>query len=851
MDIRKEFIDFFESKNHTKIDPIPLVPNDKSLLFVNAGMVQFKDIFIQNAPIPSYTKAVTCQPCIRAGGKHNDLENVGYTSRHHTLFEMLGNFSFNDYFKEEAINYAWAFITKNLKLSIDNLWVSVHKNDQESYNLWEKYINKNRIKRFEDKDNFWSMGDTGPCGYCSEIFYDQGEKNFKDNEDYLGGQGDRFLEIWNLVFVEYNRDIKGNLTKLNNPSIDTGMGLERVMAIKEGVLNNFESSNFKPIIEKLEKITNKTITNKTISSYRVIADHLRATSFILCDGVLFNNEGRGYVLRRILRRAVRHGYLLGLEEPFMAKLFNTLCNILGQYYPQLIEKSSYIKEQLTIEEERFFKTIKKGISLFNEEVQNNSNKILKGSIAFKLYDTFGFPLDLTQDMLKEKNMRLDINEFNKLMQQQKTKAKQSWKNDSNEDIKSFKKLNDKYPKNIFLGYDNTKLETKIVTILDDNFEEIDLIDKNKQGWVLFNKTVFYPQGGGQIGDIGEIKYNNKLIAIVKDTQKFNDIILSKINTIENISKNMIVNTNVLKRDQIRIHHSATHLLQYALKKVLGSNITQAGSYNDSSKLRFDFTYNKSITNIEIEKVENTVNEMIQNNIETKIQELPIEEAKKSGAISMFGEKYSNIVRVVDFGGLSIEFCGGTHIKNTSQIGSFYITKESSVSSGVRRIEAVCGSSAIQYSKSIINELNEIKDELKTNEVIKSIKKLKENLKTLKNEISNIQIQSTKKLNEIIVNDIKVVVDTIENGDIKKIIDDIKNKNEKIVVVLIQIKDNKVLLAAGNKNTNIKCGNLIKNIAPILGGGGGGRDDFAQAGGKNIAQVNNAITKAIEYIKSNL
>ena len=454
MDIRKEYLEFFKSKGHDIISSMPLVPDDPSLMFTNAGMVQFKDIFTGVVPRPQNPTATSCQLCIRAGGKHNDLENVGYTARHHTLFEMLGNFSFGDYFKEDAIAYAWEFITINLDLPIDKLWVTVHDSDDEAFKIWTKFIDPSRIIRFGDKDNFWSMGETGACGPCSEIFYDQGAEHFNGPEDKMGGDGDRFLEIWNLVFMQYERSADGKLNPLPKPSIDTGMGLERVIAIKEGVLNNFDSSNFKPIIEKIEEIASKKADKTNVGSYRVIADHLRATSFMLSQGILFGNEGRPYVLRRILRRAVRHGYLLGFRKPFMGKLLDTLISILGAHYTELAEKRNFIKEQLTLEEDRFFKTIDLGMSLFNDEL-SNTKEIFSGEIAFKLYDTYGFPLDLTEDMLKDKNLKVDLNKFDELMSAQKAMAKAAWKGsgDASNDG-DFKQLIEKYGINEFVGYDN-------------------------------------------------------------------------------------------------------------------------------------------------------------------------------------------------------------------------------------------------------------------------------------------------------------------------------------------------------------------------------------------------------------
>ena len=851
MDIRKEYLEFFKSKGHEVVSSMPLVPDDPTLMFTNAGMVQFKDIFTGNIPAPENKTATSCQLCIRAGGKHNDLENVGYTARHHTLFEMLGNFSFGDYFKEEAIAYAWEFITKNIALPKDKLWVTVHESDDEAFEIWTKHIDSSRILRFGDKDNFWSMGDTGACGPCSEIFYDQGEEYFSSPEDKMGGDGDRFLEIWNLVFMQYERTKDGELIPLPKPSIDTGMGLERVIAIKEGVLNNFDSSSFKPIIETLEKIANKKATKENIGSYRVIADHLRATSFMLSQGILFGNEGRPYVLRRILRRAIRHGYLIGFRKPFMAQLVDTLVNIMGGHYVELKDNTNYIKEQLTLEEERFFKTISAGITLFNDELENTKD-IFSGEIAFKLYDTYGFPLDLTEDMLKDKGLKVDLDKFEELMTNQKTMAKAAWKGSGDSANEGdFKALLEKYGLNEFVGYTNNTYNSKILALLDENFKEVESLE-NQIGWVLLDKTPFYATSGGQNGDIGAIEFEGKN-AVVLETSKFHNLNLSKVDVKEEkLSRNQDIEAVVINRHEIEKHHSATHLLQSALRIILGDSVSQAGSFNDANKLRFDFTYPKAMTNEQINEVEDLVNSMISRALKGKVEELPLELAKKKGAIAMFGEKYGEVVRVVSFGeDVSVEFCGGTHVRNVSEIGSFYIVKESGVSAGIRRIEAVVGASAIKYAKEQMSKLAEIQAELKSNDMIAGIKKLKNEIKELKNEIKNAQSKTSTPINEDIIGDTKVVVAVIENGDLKKIVDDMKNANEKLAILLLQAKDDKVLIVAGSKNTNIKAGDWIKNIAPIVGGGGGGRPDFATAGGKDITKIEEAKVAALTYAKENL
>ncbi|WP_323665923.1 alanine--tRNA ligase [Aliarcobacter butzleri] len=851
MDIRKEYLEFFRSKGHEVISSMPLVPDDPTLMFTNAGMVQFKDIFTGAVPTPKNKRATSCQLCVRAGGKHNDLENVGYTARHHTLFEMLGNFSFGDYFKEDAIAYAWEFVTVNLALPIDKLWVTVHNNDDEAFDIWSKYINPSRIMRFGDKDNFWSMGDTGACGPCSEIFYDQGEENFNGEEDYMGGDGDRFLEIWNLVFMQYERTADGKLNPLPKPSIDTGMGLERVIAIKEGVFNNFDSSNFKPIIKKIEEISSKNATSENIGSYRVIADHLRACSFMLSQGILFGNEGRPYVLRRILRRAVRHGYLIGFRKPFMAKLLDTLIEIMGGHYTELVENKNFIEEQLTLEEDRFFKTIDLGMSLFNEELEKTKD-IFSGVTAFKLYDTYGFPLDLTEDMLRDRGLKVDLAKFDELMNNQKAMAKAAWKGSgdtSNEG--DFKQLLEKFGSNEFVGYNNTTYKSKIIALLDEHFKEVKILEKDSTGWVMLDKTPFYATSGGQNGDIGALE-DNKHIAIVEETTKFHGLNLSKVKVVNSsLKQGESVDAIVVNRNEVAKHHSATHLLQSALKIVLGDTVSQAGSLNDASRLRFDFTYPKAMTKEQIDEVEDLVNSMIARGISGNVEELPIEQAKKKGAIAMFGEKYGDVVRVVSFEDVSVEFCGGTHVRNTADIGSFYIVKESGVSAGVRRIEAVCGTAAIKYTKDIISKMNEIQAEVKNSDVILGIKKLKEQIKDLKKEIETSQSKTSSHIEETIINDTKVIVSVVENGDLKKIVDDTKNANEKVAIFLLQAKDDKVLIVAGSKNTNIKAGDWIKNIAPIVGGGGGGRPDFAQAGGKDTSKIQEAKTKALDYAKENL
>lgn len=844
MDIRKEYLEFFKSKGHEITPSAPLVPDDASLLFTNAGMVPFKNIFTGEIPRPNPPRKTSCQTCIRAGGKHNDLDNVGYTARHHTFFEMLGNFSFGDYFKEQAIAYAWEFVTQILKLPKDRLYVTVHENDEQAYELWQKHIEKERIYKFGDKDNFWQMGDTGPCGPCSEIFYDQGSEHFNSDEDYMGGDGDRFLEIWNLVFMQYERSADGTLTPLPKPSIDTGMGLERVVAIKEGKFSNFDSSLFMPIIEAIAKLCGKTYTYEDGASYRVIADHIRSSVFLLAQGVRFDKEGRGYVLRRIMRRALRHGYLLGLKKPFMYQLVDVVCDLMGGHYTYLNEKKDFIKEQIRLEEERFLSTIENGIHIFNEELKNTKD-IFSGEVAFKLYDTYGFPLDLTADMLREKNIKIDEVEFEKLMQEQKTRAKASWKGSGDKAINGdFKILLEKFGTNIFSGYENYEEKTKILAILDENFKIITDAKAGQKVWLMLEKTPFYATSGGQSADTGVINNNEVL-----DTQKFFDINLSfvKLNQDVKCNDEVIACIDTIKREQIARHHSATHLLHHALRVILGSHISQAGSLVEHNKLRFDFTHTKALSKEELLQIQNLVNDYIAKASLAKIQLLELEEAKKSGAIALFSEKYSDKVRVLTLGE-SKELCGGTHVKNTAEIGSFYIVKESGVSAGVRRIEAVVSKAALIYVNSIFEEFNKIKEELKTNDVLNAFNKLKNENLNLKNELKN---SNKLDLKHEIINNIAVCIMQVQNKDLKNLVDEFKNKFDKCVILLLQEKDFKVQIVAGVKNTPIKAGALVKEIATILDGNGGGRDDFATAGGKNISKINEALEYAQKIINEGL
>jgi alanyl-tRNA synthetase len=848
MDVREEFLTFFETKKHTRIESAPLVPEDATLLFTNAGMVPFKSIFTGDIPAPSNPRVTSSQTCLRAGGKHNDLENVGHTARHHTFFEMLGNFSFGDYFKEEAIAYAWEFITQVMKLPVDKLWVTVHESDDEAEEIWKKHIASDRIIRLGDKDNFWQMGDTGPCGPCSEIFVDQGAEHFNGAEDYMGGDGDRFLEIWNLVFMQYERNAKGELKPLPKPSIDTGMGLERAVAVLEGVYSNYDSSLFMPIIRKVEVLIGKPYVYASGASYRVIADHIRTVTFLLAQGTNFSNEGRGYVLRRILRRAVRHGYLLGFTKPFMFEVTDTVAELMGKHYPYIVEKLAVLKEQIILEEERFFKTIASGIELFNEELQN-TQETFSGEVAFKLYDTFGFPLDLTEDMLREKNMSLDVEKFEALMAEQRKRAKAAWKGSGDAHVEGdFKTLLETFGVNTFIGYGYTKAPAKIQALLGENFERVDQLHAYQSGWVFLEKTPFYAQSGGQCGDTG--KLGDK--ATVLDTKKFYGLNLSYIETKETLSVGETVEAIVdPSRNEIAKHHSATHLLHAALYEILGDHIAQAGSLVEPNRLRFDFSHPKAMSVEEIALVEERVNHHIFHALEGMTREMSIDEAKKSGAKAQFGEKYGDTVRGVNFGTASVEFCGGIHVDNTATIGTFVIVKESGVSTGVRRIEAVCGNAAYTLFKSQRHLLQEVEASVKNHDVMAGIERLKEQVKTLKSEMSTLASSAKEELSITMMGSTAVVISKLAAGDIKERIDELKNQHDSIAVMLFQIKEDKVLLASGAKNTTIKAGDWVKAIAPILGGGGGGRADFAQAGGKDPSKIDDALAQALAYVTKEL
>ncbi|MFP6279429.1 alanine--tRNA ligase [Helicobacter pylori] len=837
MDIRNEFLQFFKNKGHEIYPSMPLVPNDATLLFTNAGMVQFKDIFTGMVPRPSIPRATSSQLCMRAGGKHNDLENVGYTARHHTLFEMLGNFSFGDYFKEEAILFAWEFVTKNLGFKPKDLYISVHEKDDEAVKLWEKFVPVDRIKKMGDKDNFWQMGDSGPCGPCSEIYIDQGEKHFKGSEDYFGGEGDRFLEIWNLVFMQYERSNDGVLSPLPKPSIDTGMGLERVQALLEHKLNNFDSSLFAPLMEEISELTGLDYASEFQPSFRVVADHARAVAFLLAQGVHFNKEGRGYVLRRILRRALRHGYLMGLKEAFLYKVVGVVCEQFSNVHAYLKESKEMVMKECFEEEERFLETLESGMELFNLSLTHlNENKIFDGKIAFKLYDTFGFPLDLTNDMLRSHGACVDMQGFENCMQEQVKRSKASWKGKQNN--ADFSTILNAYAPNEFVGYETTECPAKALGFFDSDFKEITEANPNQEVWVLLEKTPFYAEGGGAIGDRGALFKDNEEAALVLDTKNFFGLNFSLLEIKKALKKGDQVIAQVSdERLEIAKHHSATHLLQSALREVLGSHVSQAGSLVESKRLRFDFSHAKALNDEELEKVEDLVNAQIFKHLKSQVEHMPLNQAKDKGALALFSEKYAENVRVVSFKEASIELCGGIHVENTGLIGGFRIVKESGVSSGVRRIEAVCGKAFYQLAKEESKELKNAKTLLKNNDVIAGINKLKESVKNSQKAPVSMDLPVEK------IHGVNLVVGVVEQGDIKEMIDRLKSKHERLLAMVFKKENERITLACGVKNAPIKANAWANEVAQILGGKGGGRDDFASAGGKDIENLQAALNLA--------
>ena len=851
-DIRKAFLDFFNSKNHEVVASSSLVPsNDETLLFTNAGMVQFKDVFL-GTETKNFKRAATSQRCIRAGGKHNDLENVGYTLRHHTFFEMLGNFSFGDYFKEDAIKFAWEFLTEELKLDKEKLWITVYKDDDEAEEIWKNIIgiDPGRIARLGDDDNFWSMGDTGPCGPCSEIFYDHGEHIDGTPPGAEGDEGDRFIEIWNLVFMQFNRDESGKMEPLPKPSVDTGMGLERIAAVLQGVNSNYETDVFKDLINASEKI----LGSQGSTSHKVIADHIRSSVFLISDGVIPEKEGRGYVLRRIMRRGIRHGYKIGAKKPFMHLLVKDLIKLMNSAYPELKKKQKDIIELIKNEEIKFFETLETGIEILEETISNMKNKTLSGDVVFKLHDTYGFPFDLTADIAREKQLEIDEERFNECMNQQKQTSKAS------SSFVSSLPAASGIEETKFLGYENLESDSKVLVIWKDQ-ERIDAAKNNEEIFFACNQTPFYAEAGGQIGDKGKFASQSSTGSIL-DCKKQGKVYIHKAI----VDKGSIKTGDVIKmsvekekRSAIAIHHSSTHLVHAALRAVLGDHVQQKGSLVDENKLRFDFSHTKPLTKEEITKIEDIVNKEALKNLEVKTELMKLDDALKSGAMALFGEKYDDDVRVLTMGenSYSVELCGGTHVNRTGDIGFFVITNQSSVASGIRRIEALAGSKSIEHVKklrdvnlSLQNSLNVSADELqeKVNSLIEENKKLKKSSKSKSAKKSVI----SSEMHEF--GDWKLIVEQVDvedTKDLRSLADEQKNTNEKLCVVIFTESSNKIALVCGvtkNLTESLSAKEVVSKLSNQINGKGGGRSDFAQGAGETD-NIKDFVTSIPNSVKS--
>ena len=851
-EIRQSFLDFFHSKNHEVVPSSSLVPNnDETLLFTNAGMVQFKDVFL-GTETRNFNRAATSQRCIRAGGKHNDLENVGYTLRHHTFFEMLGNFSFGDYFKEDAIKYAWEFLTEVLKLDKDKLWITVYKDDDEAEEIWKNTIGvePNRIARLGDDDNFWSMGDTGPCGPCSEIFFDHGDHIEGTPPGTDGDEGDRFVEIWNLVFMQFNRDESGKMESLPKPSVDTGMGLERIAAVMQGVNSNYKTDVFKDLILASEKI----LKNKNSTSHKVIADHIRSSVFLISDGVIPENEGRGYVLRRIMRRGIRHGYKIGAKKPFMHFLVKDLVKLMSSAYPELKTKEKDIAKLIKKEEEKFFETLEKGIDILEESISNMSNTKISGDIVFKLHDTYGFPFDLTADIARERGLLIDEKRFNIRMDQQKETSKAS------SSFVSSLPAAAGIEQTKFLGYEDLECDSEVLVIWK-NQAKIKEAKSKEEIYIACNQTPFYAEAGGQIGDKGMFA-SKSATGNILDCKKQGKVYIHKaIVEKGNLKKGDIIKMSVKKekRSAISIHHSSTHLVHAALREVLGDHVNQKGSLVDENKLRFDFSHDKPLSQEEISKVEEIVNKEALNNLEVKTELMKLDDALKSGAMALFGEKYDDDVRVLSMGenSYSVELCGGTHVKRTGDIGFFIIINQSSVASGIRRIEAVAGMKSIEY----INKIRKINTSLQS-ELNVSNEDIQEKIKSLIEENKKLKKQSgkSKPKKSIIfsktyeIDDWKLIVEQVgieDTKELRELVDNQKNTNEKVCAVIFNADKNKIALVCGvtkNLTDLISAQEVVSVLSDQIDGKGGGRPDFAQGAGET-ENIKDFVTSIVDSVKS--
>jgi alanyl-tRNA synthetase len=869
-EIRQKFLDYFASKGHAVVASSSLVPHeDPTLLFTNAGMNQFKDVFLGFDKRP-YTRATTSQKCVRAGGKHNDLENVGYTARHHTFFEMLGNFSFGDYFKRDAIKYAWELLTEVFKLPKDKLYVTVYAEDDEAYDIWTKEMGlaPERVIRIGDNkgaryasDNFWMMGDTGPCGPCTEIFYDHGEHIPGGLPGTPEEDGDRYIEIWNNVFMQFNRDEAGVMHPLPKPSVDTGMGLERISAVLQHVHANYEIDLFQALIKAAARVTY--CNDLDSPSLKVLADHIRACSFLIADGVIPGNEGRGYVLRRIIRRAIRHGYKLGAREAFFYKLVPNLEEQMGVAYPELTASLSRVMEILKQEEERFFATIENGMAILEADLAvmvKTGNKVFNGETAFKLHDTFGFPLDLTQDVCREHDVTVDAAAFDKAMAQQKDQARAAGK------FKMAANLEYEGPKTTFHGYTMLDHKGNVLALYKDGVS-VNALNEGDMGVVVLDDTPFYAESGGQAGDSGELRSVHGIFA-VEDTQKIQATVFGHHGVVKTgtltVGNGVQARVDVAARSRTMRNHSATHLMHKALREVLGTHVQQKGSQVDGDKTRFDFVHTQPMTDAEIRKVEAIVNAEILANAACQAREMGIEDAQKTGAMMLFGEKYGDVVRVIDIGS-SIELCGGTHVQRTGDIGLFKIVAESGVAAGVRRVEAVTGEGALALIQQQQDQLQQVADAVKTqpHEAASRIAQVLDNMKSLEKELATLKSKlASAQGDELLtqaqdINGVKVLAAKLEGADaatLRETLDKLKDKLKSAVILLAAVSDGKVSLIAGvtaDATTKVKAGELVNFVAQQVGGKGGGRPDMAQAGGTQPEHLAGALASVSAWVKAKL
>ncbi|MGE6811523.1 MULTISPECIES: alanine--tRNA ligase [unclassified Pseudoalteromonas] len=847
--IRQQFLDFFASKQHQVVPSSSLIPgNDATLLFNNAGMVQFKDVFLGAESRP-YTRATSSQRCVRAGGKHNDLENVGYTARHHTFFEMLGNFSFGDYFKQDAIKFAWQFLTEEVKLPKEKLLVTIYHDDEEAFNYWSNDIGlpADRIIKIATADNFWSMGDTGPCGPCSEIFYDHGEHIWGGPPGSPEEDGDRFIEIWNLVFMQYNRQNDGTMLPLPKQSVDTGMGLERIAAILQGVHSNYEIDLFKGLIAAAASVTNA--QDMDDKSLRVVADHIRSCAFLISDGVMPSNEGRGYVLRRIIRRAVRHGNKLGAQGAFFYKLVAALIEQMGQAYPELAKQQEIIEKVLRIEEEQFGKTLERGLAILEESLSDLKGDVIPGDLVFKLYDTYGFPADLTADVARERQMTIDNKGFEECMAVQRKTAQQAGKfgADYNAQLKSDKQTT-------YKGYTTTSHSATVVEVFAGS-ESVSLLEDGQKGIVILDRTPFYAESGGQVGDTGVISVAGGEFTVTNTTKLGNafahhGIVQGRIGLNDKVEATI----DDARRERIKKNHTATHILHETLRQLLGEHVGQKGSLVQAERLRFDFSHFEAVTKEELREIERVVNDEIRCNFALSTELMAIDDAKAKGAMALFGEKYDDEVRVVTIGDYSIELCGGTHVERAGDIGLFKIVSESGIAAGVRRIEAVTGADAIAYVSEQEQKLNDVAAVVKADSasVLEKVTALLDKSKQLEKQIAQLNDKlasaaGASLLDSVVeINGIKLLIANVKGTESKALrgmVDDLKNKIGSGVIALGVASDDKVSLIAGvtkDLTGRVKAGELVNHMASQVGGKGGGRPDMAQAGGSEPENLTAAL-----------